>query len=73
MDGLEGTRQIRRSEREYWNKFSDSSKQSWHPTTIVALTGLYGAEVQQEAFTSGMDTFLVKPITRHDVLQLFVE
>lgn len=70
MNGLEATRQIRRFEREYWDKSNDSSKPSWHPTTIVALTGLDSAEVQQEALTSGMDTFLVKPIKRREILQL---
>jgi len=32
------------------------------PTTIVALTGLGSAKARQEAFTSGVDLFLTKPV-----------
>ncbi|KAJ4020355.1 hypothetical protein NW761_014691 [Fusarium oxysporum] len=52
MDGLEATRRIRAHEREH----------ELEPAVIVALTGLASPEVQREAFGSGMDLFLTKPV-----------
>lgn len=52
MDGFEATRQIRAFERS-----NDLT-----PATIIALTGLGSAEAQEEAFVSGIDLFLTKPI-----------
>lgn len=52
MDGFEATRQIRTFERG----------QDITPATIIALTGLGSAEAQEEAFVSGIDLFLTKPI-----------
>ncbi|KAG9563003.1 hypothetical protein KCU71_g7071, partial [Aureobasidium melanogenum] len=52
MDGFEATRQIRAFERS-----NDIT-----PATIIALTGLGSAEAQEEAFVSGIDLFLTKPI-----------
>ncbi|OAA71730.1 CheY-like superfamily [Akanthomyces lecanii RCEF 1005] len=52
MDGLEATRAIRTYERE--NKLPSA--------VIIALTGLASAEAQQDAFTSGVDLFLTKPV-----------
>ena len=52
MDGFEATRQIRAFERS----------QDITPATIIALTGLGSAEAQEEAFVSGIDLFLTKPI-----------
>jgi CheY-like chemotaxis protein len=52
MDGLESSRQIRSWERN--NHLSSS--------TIIALTGLASKSVQQEAFASGIDLFLTKPV-----------
>ena len=52
MDGFEATRQIRAFERG----------QDIIPATIIALTGLGSAEAQEEAFVSGIDLFLTKPI-----------
>ncbi|THX36512.1 hypothetical protein D6D10_06599 [Aureobasidium pullulans] len=52
MDGFEATRQIRAFERG----------QDITPATIIALTGLGSAEAQEEAFVSGIDLFLTKPI-----------
>ena len=57
MDGLESTRHIRDLER----KLSSS------PIPIFALTGLASDETQQEAFASGVDIFLTKPV-RFNVL-----
>lgn len=57
MDGLESTRHIRDLERRL----------SSTPITIFALTGLASAETQKEAFASGVDIFLTKPV-RFNVL-----
>ncbi|KAK1973789.1 histidine kinase [Colletotrichum cereale] len=52
MDGFEATRQIRAHERVLDLK----------PATIIALTGLASGESQNEAFGSGLDLFLTKPV-----------
>ncbi len=52
MDGLEATRAIRAYEHE----------KKLAPTPIIALTGLASSEAQKEAFTSGIDLFLTKPV-----------
>ncbi len=52
MDGLEATRAIRTY--EHGHKLA--------PVLIIALTGLASSETQQEAFTSGVDLFLTKPV-----------
>ncbi len=52
MDGLESTRLIREFERQNHLK----------PTIVIALTGLASASAQREAFASGIDIFLSKPV-----------
>ncbi|KAK3375744.1 hsp90-like protein, partial [Lasiosphaeria ovina] len=52
MDGLESTRRIREFERT--NKLK--------PTVVIALTGLSGSDIQQDAFVSGVDMFLTRPL-----------
>lgn len=52
MDGFEATRCIRAYEREHQLK----------PCVIFALTGLASESAQQEAFGSGVDLFLTKPV-----------
>lgn len=52
MDGFEATRQIRKYERA--NELAAA--------TIIALTGLASSDSQKEAFKSGMDLFLTKPV-----------
>ncbi|KAI5249032.1 hypothetical protein E4T43_00996 [Aureobasidium subglaciale] len=52
MDGLTSTRNIRAHER------ANNIK----PATVIALTGLASASAQQEAFSSGIDTFMTKPV-----------
>ncbi|KAL2810295.1 hypothetical protein BJX63DRAFT_423143 [Aspergillus granulosus] len=69
MNGFEASRSIRQFERQHFDKNS-STKPPWYPTTITALTGLDSAEAQQEAFASGIDTFLTKPIKRQDLRSL---
>lgn len=52
MDGMESSREIRNLERERGQK----------PATIIALTGLASATAQQEAFSTGINMFLTKPV-----------
>ncbi|KAK3316752.1 hsp90-like protein [Apodospora peruviana] len=59
MDGLESTRRIREFERTKKLK----------PVTIIALTGLSGAEIQQDAFGSGVDLFLTRPLVFKGLVQ----
>lgn len=52
MDGLESTRSIRTLEAE----------RHIAPTKVIALTGLVSADAQQEAFASGVDMYVTKPV-----------
>ncbi|KAI4593876.1 hypothetical protein KJ359_008919 [Pestalotiopsis sp. 9143b] len=52
MDGLESTRNIRTLEAE----------RHIAPTKVIALTGLVSADAQQEAFASGVDMYMTKPV-----------
>lgn len=52
MDGFEATRQIRVHE----------AQMGLTPVPIIALSGLATEDAQQEAFGSGMDVFLTKPV-----------
>lgn len=52
MDGFEATRQIRAHE----------AQMGLTPVPIIALSGLATEDAQQEAFGSGMDVFLTKPV-----------
>ncbi|KAI4755085.1 hypothetical protein E4T52_13983 [Aureobasidium sp. EXF-3400] len=52
MDGLTATRKIRAHE----------GANNIKPAIVVALTGLASAQAQQEAYSSGVDTFMTKPV-----------
>ncbi|KAJ5343689.1 hypothetical protein MYU51_018221 [Penicillium brevicompactum] len=65
MDGFEASRQIRRAEREY--RAEKGIDQEAPRLVIAALTGLDSANAQKEAFGSGIDTFLIKPVKRPDL------
>jgi CheY-like chemotaxis protein len=52
MDGIESTRHIRRYERE----------SALAPVALIALTGAANPNTRQEAFSSGIDLFLTKPV-----------
>ncbi|CAI7570877.1 unnamed protein product [Penicillium palitans] len=73
MDGFESTRLIRKAEREYQNTLDISAKESFRPATIVAMTGLASASAQHEAYGSGMDLFLTKPIRRKEIFTVLNE
>jgi CheY-like chemotaxis protein len=59
--GLESTRRIRAFERA----------KGLRPAVIVALTGMASASVQQEAFASGVDLFLTKPVRLKELTKIF--
>ncbi|KAL3473136.1 hypothetical protein BJX99DRAFT_261681 [Aspergillus californicus] len=69
MDGFEASRKIRQFEKDYFDKSPDS-KPSWHPTTIIASTGLDSADAQREAFSSGVNDFITKPVSRQKIQSL---
>ena len=52
MSGIESTKHIRRFERE----------DNVRPCVVIALTGAANPEARQEAFSSGVDLFLTKPV-----------
>lgn len=52
MDGLTSSREIRRFERV----------NGCVPATIIALTGAASPAARQEAFSSGIDRYLTKPV-----------
>jgi CheY-like chemotaxis protein len=52
MSGIESTKRIRQFERE----------QGLPPVVLIALTGAANPDTRQEAFNSGVDIFLTKPV-----------
>ncbi|KAH9885944.1 hsp90-like protein [Xylariomycetidae sp. FL2044] len=60
MDGFEATRKIRSFERD----------QQFPRCSVFALTGLASGSAQQEAFTSGIDLFLTKPVKLKELSQV---
>lgn len=57
MDGLESTRQIRAHE----------IRNALPKVTIIALTGVADSDIQQEAKSSGINLFLIKPVRLADL------
>ncbi|KAK8052045.1 hypothetical protein PG993_003430 [Apiospora rasikravindrae] len=57
LDGLQATRQIRQFEQTHRHAQS----------TIIALSGLASSSVQQEAFQSGIELFLTKPVKLKEI------
>ncbi|KAL3440585.1 hypothetical protein BJX65DRAFT_314661 [Aspergillus insuetus] len=64
MDGLESTREIR-----LFEKLQLQRKDPLKPATIIALSGLGSAPVRQEAFNSGVDLFLSKPVRFQELIR----
>lgn len=88
MDGFEACREIRNFERERNSAkrkerrvsidhiFADSAPKDdkdGRMAKIIALTGLNSAASQQEAFASGMDLFLTKPVKFQELRKLVLE
>lgn len=63
LDGFEATRMIRAFERQH----------SLQPAHVIALTGLGSASAQQEAFSSGVDLFLTKPVRLKELTKVLDE
>ncbi|KAF7193952.1 Histidine kinase 1, partial [Pseudocercospora fuligena] len=61
MDGLEASRRIRAYERAA----------GLQPVMIVALTALASPHARQEAYSSGIDLFLTKPVRYKDIEKMF--
>ena len=77
MNGFEATRAIREIERDRGRVrraqeglFPSPSGQPLAPALIIALTGLASGRDQDEAFTSGVDMFLTKPVAFKEVGRL---
>jgi len=60
MDGFEASRHIRAFEK----------KMGLKPVVIIALTGLGSSEAQHEAFVSGINLFLTKPVRLKELTKL---
>ncbi|KAI0528402.1 putative histidine kinase/response regulator [Xylaria digitata] len=60
MDGFQATRKIRQIETE----------RALTPCAVMALTGLATEGSQQEAFASGIDLFLTKPVKLEEIRQI---
>ena len=43
------------------------------PATIIALTALSSPEAKQEAYSSGMDLFLTKPVRLKNLDEIFAD
>ncbi|KAK3082254.1 hypothetical protein LTS18_010671 [Coniosporium uncinatum] len=67
-NGFEATREIREVEREVMESLPPSRT----PTAalIIALTGLASGRDQSEAFTSGFDLYMTKPVSMREVGRL---
>ncbi len=79
MDGLEATREIRKLEqtqREELEKEEESNgtervtTAAAAPALIVALTGLANSQDQTNAFASGVDMFMTKPVKFKEIGRL---
>jgi CheY-like chemotaxis protein len=60
MDGITASRTIREYEDE---SLLDRC-------TIMAVTGVASSDMQQQAFAAGMDDYLVKPLSLHDLKRI---
>ena len=60
LNGFEATRRIREFEQQH----------NLEPATVIALTGLGSASAQQEAYSSGVDLFLTKPVRLKELTKI---
>ena len=69
MDGFEATRAIREIEetRRRISARNDVPPETIQPSLIIALTGLASSRDQSEAFASGVDLFMSKPVSFKEV------
>ncbi|TLD27913.1 autoinducer 2 sensor kinase/phosphatase luxQ [Venturia nashicola] len=82
MNGFEATREIRKIERENGLELPTSAEPAqredidntkMNGCQIVALTGLGSESSRQEAFSSGTNLFLTKPVKMSEIKQLLSE
>ncbi|KKY19909.1 putative sensor histidine kinase response [Phaeomoniella chlamydospora] len=66
MDGLTSTQHIREFERDENLKHQERQRHA----TIIALTGLASASIQEQAFRAGISHFLAKPVRFKALQQL---
>jgi CheY-like chemotaxis protein len=69
MNGFEATRKIRELEVEFRDQIQNPMETP-ASSLIIALTGLASGRDQSEAFTSGFDLYLIKPISFREVSRL---
>jgi CheY-like chemotaxis protein len=69
MTGFEATRKIREIELNFRDKIANPMETP-PSSLIIALTGLASGRDQSEAFTSGFDLYLIKPISFREVSRL---
>ncbi|KAI7058664.1 hypothetical protein KC327_g15775 [Hortaea werneckii] len=69
MDGLESTRRIRGHERTLQAQY-EARGEKYTSATIIALTGLASTQAQQDAFSSGIDHFMAKPVKLAELKKL---
>jgi CheY-like chemotaxis protein len=67
LDGFGATRRIRQIERGRMDKAAREGAPKPSPALVIALTGLASSRDQSEAFTSGVDLFLTKPVAFKEV------
>jgi CheY-like chemotaxis protein len=72
MDGLEATRKIRKLEQKQREEFErgDKKGKAPSPALVVALTGLANSQDQTNAFASGVDMFMTKPVKFKEIGRL---
>lgn len=70
LDGFGATRQIRQLENRRREKKASEGAKPVTPALVIALTGLASSRDQNEAFTSGVDLFLTKPVSFKEVGKL---
>lgn len=72
LNGFEATRAIRDIEeaRRHNHRTDNGDAPSHSPALIIALTGLASSRDQSEAFTSGVDLFMTKPVSFKEVGRL---
>ncbi|KAG9200226.1 hypothetical protein G6514_007439 [Epicoccum nigrum] len=71
MNGFEATRQIREIETEHNSSLAPS--QTPHHSLIIALTGLASVRDQKEAYTAGVDSYIMKPVSFAKLTTLLVK
>jgi len=60
MDGITASAKIREYEQD----------KGFSPSAIMAVTGVASAATQQQAFDAGINDYLVKPISLHELKRI---